>query len=73
MQQIQDIKSANIEGLETCAFCEYSVILSPDMKVINCLNPECQKDTCRLDDFVVLHLKFKTLILLSNVQKSIGF
>lgn len=47
MKQIQEIKAANIEGLETCAFCDYSVILSKNIKTINCLNPECLKETCR--------------------------
>jgi len=47
-KQTQEIKAACIEGLETCAFCDYSVILSPDYKIINCLNPECRKETCRL-------------------------
>lgn len=47
LKQAQEIKAADIEGLETCAFCDYSVILSPDIKIINCLNPECKKETCR--------------------------
>ncbi|KAL4148747.1 hypothetical protein QTP88_002912 [Uroleucon formosanum] len=47
LKQAQEIKAADIEGLETCAFCDYSVILSPDLKIINCLNPECKKETCR--------------------------
>jgi len=47
LKQAQEIKAAGIEGLETCAFCDYSVILSPDLKIINCLNPECKKETCR--------------------------
>ena len=48
-KQAQEIRAANIEGLETCAFCDYSVILSPEHRVISCLNPECKKETCRLD------------------------
>lgn len=51
LKQAQEIKDAGIEGLETCAFCDYSVILSPDLKTINCLNLECKKETCRLDYF----------------------
>jgi len=46
-KQTQEIKEANIEGLETCAFCDYSVILPPEFKIINCLNPDCKKETCR--------------------------
>lgn len=47
LKQVQEIKAAGIEDLETCAFCDYSVILPPDLKTISCLNPECKKETCR--------------------------
>lgn len=47
LKQAQELKEANIKDLETCAFCDYSVILSPEIKIINCLNPECKKITCR--------------------------
>lgn len=53
-KQALEIKAADFEGLETCAFCDYSVILSPELKAINCLNPECKKETCRLD--ILFHL-----------------
>jgi len=53
-KQAQEIKEADIEGLETCAFCDYSVILSPDLKIINCLNPECKKETCRFNIIFLL-------------------
>ncbi|XP_050436489.1 E3 ubiquitin-protein ligase RNF216-like [Adelges cooleyi] len=47
LKQAQEIKEAEIEGLDTCAFCDYSVILSPSHKIVSCLNPECKKETCR--------------------------
>lgn len=54
LKQAQEIKAADIEGLETCAFCDYSVILSPDLKIINCLNPECKKETCRYEHYFII-------------------
>lgn len=49
-----EIRAANIEGLETCAFCDYSVILSPEIMAVNCLNPNCKKETCRLDVLIII-------------------
>ncbi|VVC42654.1 Hypothetical protein CINCED_3A016054 [Cinara cedri] len=48
LKQAEDIKAANIEGLETCAFCDYSAIVSQDLKIFSCLNPECGKEICRI-------------------------
>jgi len=45
--QTQEIKEACIEGFETRTFYDYSGILSPGYKIMNCLNPECIKETCR--------------------------
>lgn len=54
LKQAQEIRDASIEGLETCAFCDYSVILPPDIDIIFCLNPECKKETCRLEKLVFI-------------------
>lgn len=53
---MKEMKAANIEGFETCAFCDYSVILSNNIKIINCLNPECLKDTCRLEYLLIISI-----------------
>lgn len=54
LKKIRDLKASNIEGLETCAFCDFCVVLSPDVEIIECLNPECLKETCRLKYFVII-------------------
>lgn len=50
-RQVREIKAAGIEGLETCPFCDFCIILPPDIIRINCLNPECCKESCRLKYF----------------------
>lgn len=48
-RQNEEIKSANLDGLESCPFCTYAVIIeNPDEKIFSCLNPNCMKETCRL-------------------------
>lgn len=49
LKQAEDIKAAEIEGLETCAFCDFSAIVPQDHLIFGCLNPECGKETCRSD------------------------
>ncbi|CAF3685354.1 unnamed protein product [Rotaria socialis] len=47
--QEENIRQAEIDGLECCSYCPYAVIVdNPDDKVFRCLNPECMKETCRL-------------------------
>lgn len=46
-KQIEEIKKANIEGLETCPFCDFSTIPAEQDKIFKCLNKECLKETCR--------------------------
>ncbi|CAF3958028.1 unnamed protein product [Rotaria sordida] len=47
--QEENIRQAEIDGLECCPYCPYAVIVdNPDDKVFRCLNPECMKETCRL-------------------------
>lgn len=53
------MRATNIEGLETCAFCDYFVILPSDIKIINCFNLECSKQTCRLDIPIILYIPTK--------------
>lgn len=53
LKQAQEVKEAAIEGLDTCEFCDYSVILAPDYKTVDCQNPECKKQTCRSDIYYI--------------------
>jgi len=47
--QEENIRQAEIDGLECCPYCPYAVIVdNPDDKIFRCLNPECMKETCRL-------------------------
>ncbi|XP_053647161.2 uncharacterized protein [Cherax quadricarinatus] len=48
-KQQDEIRAAGIENLESCPFCNFMIIM-PDQenKVLECLNPECLKESCRL-------------------------
>ncbi|CAF0773983.1 unnamed protein product [Adineta steineri] len=47
--QEENIRQAEIDGLECCPYCPYAVIVdNPNDKIFRCLNPECMKETCRL-------------------------
>lgn len=46
-KQIAEIKKANIDGLETCPFCDFATIPNADDKIFYCLNEECKKESCR--------------------------
>ncbi|CAF0753774.1 unnamed protein product [Didymodactylos carnosus] len=47
--QEENIRQASIDGLETCPYCPYAVIVdNQDDKVFRCLNPDCMRETCRL-------------------------
>ena len=44
-------RQAEVDGLERCPFCEFATIMdtSPEEnKVLQCQNPDCGKETCRL-------------------------
>ncbi|XP_045464143.1 uncharacterized protein LOC123673603 isoform X2 [Harmonia axyridis] len=45
--QIEELKRANIDGLETCPFCDFSMILSDQEKIFKCQNVDCMEMTCR--------------------------
>ncbi|XP_018013827.1 uncharacterized protein LOC108670848 isoform X2 [Hyalella azteca] len=54
-RQSKDIMAAGLEGLETCPFCNYSVIIeekvtanSTNNTVFHCHNDSCGKRSCRL-------------------------
>lgn len=47
-RQMQEVKSAGIENLECCPFCDFAAIPNPEDKLFHCLNEECMKETCRL-------------------------
>ncbi|XP_044269959.1 E3 ubiquitin-protein ligase RNF216-like [Tribolium madens] len=46
-KQIEEIKSANIDGLETCPFCDFSMVPKEGDKIFKCGNIECMKESCR--------------------------
>lgn len=46
-KQMEEIKQANLDGLEQCPFCDFATIPAPEDKVFYCLNSECKKETCR--------------------------
>ncbi|XP_044754188.1 uncharacterized protein LOC123313378 isoform X2 [Coccinella septempunctata] len=45
--QMEEVKKANIDGLETCPFCDFSMILSSEQKIFKCQNVDCMEETCR--------------------------
>ncbi|XP_066143668.1 E3 ubiquitin-protein ligase RNF216-like [Euwallacea fornicatus] len=46
--QSEEVKRANVDGLETCPFCEFASIPPTESKVFKCENLECLKESCRL-------------------------
>ncbi|CAG9769904.1 unnamed protein product [Ceutorhynchus assimilis] len=46
--QSDEIKQANIDGLETCPFCDFASIPPEESTIFKCENPECSKESCRL-------------------------
>lgn len=46
-KQIDEVKSAGIEDLESCPFCDFATIPTPGDKIFKCLNDECLKESCR--------------------------
>ncbi|CAG2064970.1 unnamed protein product, partial [Timema podura] len=47
-KQMEEVKAAGIEDLESCPFCDFATILPNDDKVFRCLNLDCMKESCRL-------------------------
>ncbi|KAL1410139.1 hypothetical protein Q8F55_004142 [Vanrija albida] len=48
LRQMKDLEMADIEGLESCPFCPYAVVIDNDVeKLFRCLNASCMKVTCR--------------------------
>ncbi|XP_066255060.1 uncharacterized protein [Euwallacea similis] len=46
--QSEEVKRANVDGLETCPFCEFASIPPQESKIFKCENPDCLKESCRL-------------------------
>ncbi|XP_025829373.1 E3 ubiquitin-protein ligase RNF216-like [Agrilus planipennis] len=46
-RQLEEIKKANIDGLEMCPFCEFATIPAENDKTFRCENPDCLKESCR--------------------------
>ncbi|KAK5647902.1 hypothetical protein RI129_002794 [Pyrocoelia pectoralis] len=47
-KQVEEVKAAGIEDLETCPFCDFATIPARDDKLFRCLNPQCMKESCRM-------------------------
>nr|XP_045585019.1 uncharacterized protein LOC123747070 [Procambarus clarkii] len=48
-KQQDEIRAAGIDNLESCPFCNFMIIMpNQENKVLECLNPECLKESCRL-------------------------
>ncbi|KAG8281403.1 hypothetical protein J6590_059697 [Homalodisca vitripennis] len=45
--QLDEVRAAEIEGLEMCPFCEFATIPPPETNIFTCLNPECLRESCR--------------------------
>ncbi|CAH1170276.1 unnamed protein product [Phaedon cochleariae] len=43
----EEIKRANVEGLETCPFCDFAMVLEKDDKIFKCINEDCLIESCR--------------------------
>jgi hypothetical protein len=46
-KQLEEVKAAGIEDLETCPFCDFASIPPIEDKVFHCLNPDCMRESCR--------------------------
>ena len=47
-EQQQQLRSANIDNLESCPACDFAIIIeNEEERVFRCLNPNCLKETCR--------------------------
>lgn len=42
-----EIQKANIEGLDTCPFCGFAMILETSERIIKCTNTDCMVESCR--------------------------
>lgn len=69
LKQAQEVKEAAIEGLDTCEFCDYSVILAPDCKTVDCQNPECKKQTCRSDIYYIFIILYGICSCVINMRQ----
>lgn len=50
LQQREELRTAGVDGLAFCPFCDYAAIYPPtdSNKVFECHNPECERASCRL-------------------------
>ncbi|RZB39362.1 hypothetical protein BDFB_012772, partial [Asbolus verrucosus] len=46
-KQFEEIRNANLDGLETCPFCDFCMIPDEGDKIFKCRNIACMKETCR--------------------------
>ncbi|KAJ8956992.1 hypothetical protein NQ318_012157 [Aromia moschata] len=43
----EEIKRANMEGLATCPFCDFAMILPQNERIFKCINQDCLVESCR--------------------------
>lgn len=43
----EEIKRANLDGLETCPFCDFAMIVPENEKIFKCINQDCLIESCR--------------------------
>ncbi|XP_050295056.1 uncharacterized protein LOC126735155 [Anthonomus grandis grandis] len=46
--QSNELKKANLEGLEMCPFCDFVSVTVEENKTFKCQNDDCLKESCRL-------------------------
>ncbi|XP_025831279.1 uncharacterized protein LOC108735577 isoform X2 [Agrilus planipennis] len=46
-KQVEEVKAAGIEDIESCPFCDFVSIPAKEDKLFRCLNPSCMKESCR--------------------------
>ncbi|KAG0722239.1 E3 ubiquitin-protein ligase RNF216 [Chionoecetes opilio] len=48
-RQQEEVRAAGMDNLVSCPFCCFMIIMpDPENKVLECLNPECLKESCRV-------------------------
>lgn len=48
MKQVKEVEAAGLDGLESCPFCDYKVVIeNAAEKLLRCQNEDCMTITCR--------------------------
>ena len=57
---LEALKAGGMENIVQCPFCNAAAELHPDVKVFQCPNAECGKDSCRLCKVRALRVRVRT-------------